>query len=628
MNKNKTDLDETVHDKRFELLFEKTKLGAYRSSPDGRLLTANKAMVEMLGFKSLHEIEGGNLNLISKAKKYPREKFIKAMETEGLISSLELTMENNSGEMLFLRESAWAVKDDSGRTVYYEGIVEDISELKNVEQELNEEREKLAATVGSLEEGVVTLDSLGRIIYLNKSAESITGLKKNKAINMDFADVTGIRDIENKNPFLYIFKNEKNSELTVEVTKTPILGRSRKNLGSVVVFRNITEKIQLEEEQIRSSRLDSLGILAGGIAHEFNNLLTAVLGNISLAKLEADPGGKIFERLTEAEKCYQQARLLTQRLLTFSKGGSPFKQRINLCELLRESSDFSFKASKIKGKVNIPDDEIFIEGDIRQIEQVINNIIINADESMPDGGKVDISLSMCGKCPELKGLREDCEYARITVKDRGVGIPQKLIQKIFDPYFTTKQKGSGLGLASAYSIIKNHNGRITVKSSPGEGSVFSVYLPVSREKNEKGKIEKPCIPGIKGRVLVMDDEEIVRYVAVKMLEHLGYEVDDVEDGIKAIELYKKSMSDGRAYNCVIADLTVPGGMGGKEAIRTIMEFDPDVKAIISSGYSNDPVMSEYQKFGFLGVIRKPYTIEELGRAVASVLEDRESMDKR
>ena len=384
-------------------------------------------------------------------------------------------------------------------------------------------------------------------------------------------------------------------------------------------FRDVTERKRMEEEIQRAQKLESLGVLAGGLAHDFNNLLTGILGNITMAKMYLDSPDKVKEKLEQTEKASIRASNLTQQLLAFSKGGVLIKKTTSIGELIRESSDFALRGSNVKCLYNIPDDLWPLEVDEGQMNQVINNLIINADQSMPEGGTIHVSCkNVFIRAEDAVALKEG-EYVKISIKDEGTGIPEEHLQRIFDPYFSTKQKGSGLGLASVYSIVKRHNGLITVESRIGAGTTFHIYLPAShKEIVGEGAAEKAPLTG-KGRILIMDDEEIVREVAGEMLRSLGYEAEITRDGEGTIALYQERQRSGHPFDAVILDLTIPGGMGGKEAIQRLHEIDPRVKAIVSSGYSSDPIMSQYREYGFKGVVRKPYKIQELAKALHEVL---------
>ncbi len=358
---------------------------------------------------------------------------------------------------------------------------------------------------------------------------------------------------------------------------------------------------------------------AGGIAHDFNNILTAILGNLSLAKSESHPEDRIFGRLDDAEKACLRAKGLTLQLLTFSKGGAPIRKTTSLPEIIRDSCEFALRGSDVLSEFSLKEDLWTAEVDAGQISQVISNLVINANQAMPQGGILrvqgeNVVIRKDDGLPLPEG-----EYIKISLTDQGVGISPDHLPKIFDPYFTTKQKGSGLGLATTYSIVKNHGGLITVTSEEEIGTTFRIYLPASEKaKGEQRETERDLEAG-SGNILVMDDEEQIRHLTGEMLRMLGYRVEVAKDGTEAIELYQQAKSSSRPFDIVILDLTVAGGMGGRQAMQRLTEIDPDIKAIVSSGYSNDPVMADYSKYGFAGVVPKPYDMKEIARTLKRVI---------
>ncbi|MFH0754164.1 MAG: ATP-binding protein, partial [Candidatus Omnitrophota bacterium] len=361
----------------------------------------------------------------------------------------------------------------------------------------------------------------------------------------------------------------------------------------------------------------SVGVLAGGIAHDLNNILTTILGNVSMAKTQVKPEDEMFDLLGEAETATARAQTLTKQLLTFAKGGTPVKETASIKEILKESSSFALRGSKSGCEFSIAEDLWPAEVDVGQISQVINNIVINANQAMPEGGIIQL-------CAENKVVEDrhslpikPGRYIKISIKDQGVGIAQNHLLKIFDPYFTTKYEGSGLGLATTYSIIKKHDGHITVESQLGIGTKIYIYLPAT-DKAVPEKEEVRLIAG-QGKILVMDDEASLRELLKTMLEKLGYEPEFAKDGAETIRMVKEALEAEKPYDAVILDLTIPGGMGGKEAINKLLEIDPEVKAIVSSGYSNDPVLANFQEYGFKGVMPKPFAFQSLGKLLHDVL---------
>ena len=388
-------------------------------------------------------------------------------------------------------------------------------------------------------------------------------------------------------------------------------------------FSDITEKRLLEEERLKAQKLESLGTLAGGIAHDFNNLLQGVFGYISMAKLTIEQREKSLAMLEQAEKALHQSVNLTSQLLTFSKGGKPVKKVLDLRPVVENAVKFALSGSRVGYDLSFAADLSMVEADDGQIGQVVQNIVLNAEQSMPLGGKLEISVRNVP--PAVAAglqLAAPSGLVEIVVRDQGTGIPPEHLPRIFDPYFTTKEKGSGLGLATSYSIVKNHDGMIGVSSELGKGSVFTVYLPATRAAQDTAASSSStgaCATGRTCRVLVMDDEEIVRVVAGELLRELGHEAEFAEHGDAAIMKYRRAKAEGRPFDVVILDLTVRGGMGGLETLRKLMEIDPGVKAVVSSGYSDDEVVATYRQHGFYSFLKKPYDMQELARMLDDAL---------
>lgn len=376
--------------------------------------------------------------------------------------------------------------------------------------------------------------------------------------------------------------------------------------------QDITERKVAEQERLRAHKLESLGFLAGGIAHDFNNILTGILGHMSLIKHAAKTGAPLGDRLDHVEKACLRAQELTRQLLTFAKGGAPIKKTGSLQDLIRDCTEFSLRGTPSRCRFDFQEDLWLVDYDAAQISQVIQNLVINAHQAMPRGGLVTVTARnvRLDESPDLP-VRPG-RYVCVAVRDQGVGIPKEHLDAVFDPYFTTKKDGSGLGLPTAYSIVKRHDGYITVRSTLGKGTEVIFYLPASeaeRADSSAPEDQKPLRGS--GRFLVMDDDPMVREVLSAMLEQLGFESEEVHDGMEALRRYEEALTAGRPFDAVILDLTVPGGMGGREVIEKIRAVDPEVCAIASSGYSNDPVMAQPHTFGFSGFIPKPYRLEDL-----------------
>ena len=371
----------------------------------------------------------------------------------------------------------------------------------------------------------------------------------------------------------------------------------------------IARAAKLEDELLNARKLESLGVLAGGIAHDFNNLLTAMLGNISLARRINGDEAPTEALLSEAQNACRRAAELTDQLLTFSKGGLPIKSNLGLTELIPETSDFALRGSNVRCELEIASGLWRVHADSGQIGQVIHNLLLNAAQAMPGGGVVRVVCSNSEVTANELAQVEPGPYVVLSVEDHGVGIQKENLQRIFDPYFTTKGDGAGLRLASAYSIVKKHGGAFQVESDPERGTKIRVYLPALTSTADAEEV--PDAPPARsfsgaGRILVMDDEESIQRAANNILTVFGYEVTLAADGEAAIALFRRAAASSAGFDLVIMDLTVPAGMGGKEATAKLIEIEPDVKVVVSSGYSSDPVMASYREHGFCDVLPKPF----------------------
>ncbi|MEW6719831.1 MAG: ATP-binding protein [Thermodesulfobacteriota bacterium] len=510
------------------------------------------------------------------------------------------------------------------------GIVEDVTGRKRTE----EEQRIFASLVDHSTDLIEIASPEGEVFYLNRAGRELAGMDGpgQEAVGAAGGGYALVKDSETHLEMLKSLR-EKGTwsgetvirhfgtgfPVPVEVHSFVIKDSETGQPTAVAsIGRDLTLRKKMEEEMVRSEKLDSIGILAGGIAHDINNLLTAIIGNVTLAKMYANRHGEVHKRLEESEKAAFRAKDVAQQLLTFSKGGAPVKRIVSIRELVKESAGFALRGSKVKCEFSFSDDLWNVEADEGQLSQVVNNLLINAAHSMPEGGTIQVCCRNIA-ADEDRLVPGAGNHVGISVMDHGIGIPSENLSRIFDPYFTTKQKGSGLGLSTAYSIVKRHGGHMSVESDPGIGTTFLFCLPaVEGEVPTDDLSEEQVIAG-KGKVLVMDDEESVREIAREMLGVIGYKVTISRDGAEAVEAYRKAMASGEPFDLVVMDLTIPGGMGGQEAIRRLLEIDPDVKAVVCSGYSTDPIMSSYKTYGFRGVIRKPYGMKQLHKTLNDIL---------
>jgi signal transduction histidine kinase/CheY-like chemotaxis protein len=399
--------------------------------------------------------------------------------------------------------------------------------------------------------------------------------------------------------------------------------RRRVRAQTEQIREQLRRESRLEADLVRTSRLESLGLLAGGIAHDFNNLLTVVMGNLSLARMDQKMDPESADSLSEAEKAVVRARDLTQQLLTFAKGGAPIRMAVALPDVVREVAEFALRGSHSRCQFDLPDDLWPANVDKSQIGQVVQNIVINATQAMPEGGTIAITLQNERVGPELKQVLAPGRYVKLTIADHGPGISEENLQRIFDPYFTTKKQGSGLGLATVHSIVTKHLGHISAESVIGQGTTFRIWLPAAEHSPDSAVAAglAPALPPAAGlvRILFMDDEEMILRVGDTMLRRIGYDVTTVTHGEAALQAYEQAQREARPYSLVILDLTVPGGMGGRQTMEKLLKLDPAVRAIVSSGYSSDLILSNYRAHGFSGRVSKPYEIADLARTIERVL---------
>jgi PAS domain S-box-containing protein len=403
-------------------------------------------------------------------------------------------------------------------------------------------------------------------------------------------------------------------------SKVPLRDADGAIIGILGIREDITHRKWVEEELVKSNKIESLGFLSGAIAHDFNNHLMTILGNISFAKALLSPTDKACERLTRAEESVLKAKDLTQQVFTVAKGGAPVKKTISVANLIKSYSHSTLNVTKSTCALTVPDNLWNIEAEEGQIGQVVTNILINADQAMQNGGTISVTCENAVVTEDDAMPLKNGNYVKITIKDQGEGIPQEDLCKVFDPYVTTRKTGRGLGLTSAYSILKKHEGHITVESTPGAGACFTIFLPASFSP-VSNQVEYSGLKYGRGKILVMDDDNLMLNILGTMLETLGYKAEFALEGQQAVDKYAEAQQSGAPFDAVVMDLIIPGGMGGREAVERLLELDPRAKVIVSSGYSNNSVMSDYENYGFSGVIAKPYRATELSKLIQQVLHD-------
>jgi PAS domain S-box-containing protein len=543
-------------------------------------------------------------------------------------SLIETQQRRKDGSMLPVEINVRAFQH--GGQTFMVSVVRDITERKRAEEALRSEKNKLEAVIAAIGDGITLQDLDYRVLYQNSIHQAKQGNHVGEQCYRAYQHREIICDgclLEQTFDDGQVHRREATAitgdgVIHMEVSASPVRDGQGHIIAGIEVVRDITSRKLMETELHKAQKLESLGILAGGIAHDFNNLLTAILGSLSLLRLESSLDDKLRALVNEAERASLRARDLTRQLLTFSRGGAPVKKSALLPELIRETARFPLHGSSVKPQFDLPPTLWPAEIDEGQISQVIHNLVINAIQAMPGGGTVTITARNVTLAEaELPALPAG-PYLKITISDTGIGIATEHLPKIFDPYFTTKQAGSGLGLATTYSIIKSHGGLVTVDSLLGHGSNFHLYLPaapvVTSTPAPHHELSSPPLPR-RGRILVMDDDDGVRAIAELMLHKMGFEVISARDGVEAIGLYQQSRQANDPFRALIIDLTIPGGMGGRDTIRELLAIDPQVKALVCSGYSHDPVMAHFRQYGFLGVVAKPFRYDDLERELTALL---------
>ena len=519
-----------------------------------------------------------------------------------------------------------------------------IAELQQTEETLRERETHYRLLTENASDVVWKVDGEYRFSYISPADERLRGYRSDEVIGrhvFEWFDEEGIatlkklalqrQEVEQRGiksgvvTFEARHRCKDGRWIWGEVSSTPERNADGTITGYYGITREITERKEHEKELLKIEKLESLGALAGGIAHDFNNILTGIMGNISFAQMFLDDSHKAYKPLAEAEKASVRAGELAYQLLTFARGGEPVKKLVSLRHLVNETVSFVLRGSNVKGCIEIPDSIDAIEADEGQMNQAFHNIIINATQAMPEGGTLTVTarnetLSDGNPMNLPRG-----SYVRLSFADQGIGIPEDSLKRIFDPYFTTKSSGKGLGLASAHSIVKRHGGHVGVSSETGRGTIFTIHLPSTSETyspDQNDSVSQTAADHSGGSILVMDDEKVIRDMTTELLQFLGYTVKTCENGTEAIARYKAAEESGVPFSAVIMDLTIPGGMGGKDAAQQILAIDPKACMIVSSGYSDDPIMSDYRSFGFSGAIAKPYKMAEFGQLLSSILSSR------
>jgi len=597
------------------------------------IVFVNAASREVLGYSPEDMLGRKSQDFFERIPGNPAELAEKVMQEAGdSIWRGEIFNRRKDGRLIMVSLKLTVLRDAAGRRLGYVGISEDITPRQQAEAALAQEvkdrkdsDEKYRALLNSTPAAIVLLSVPEfRILSLNTAMSNLLGGGEESLIG-DKLESLYPKDIyerceANMDKALKsgkLLEAEEERDGKIFYNQYIPLSLSDGSRALELLSTDITEYRRLETELLKSSNLESLGILVGGLAHDFNNLLAAIVGNILLVRMKLPEESQLLEILDDAELACFLAEKLTRQLLTFSKGGFPLKEPIRLGDIIEESTRFALRGSSVGSRFEIDQNLWPVDADRGQVGQVMHNLVINSSQAMPKGGLVTVIAENVELGKKSISLLPEGRYVRIKVKDTGTGIHEDIMDKIFDPYFTTKKTGRGLGLATVYSIMKKHEG-IILASAEEEGAAFQIYFPALPDDVEIKEMVTGEIQRGGGRVLVMDDEELVLRTAERIIKDLDYMVETARDGREVIEKFEKFYKAGTPFDLVILDLTVQGGMGGREALAGLKALDPRVKAIVSSGYSNDSIISDYEKEGFSGVIAKPYTIKKLSRLLGDL----------
>ncbi|QWV98700.1 ABC transporter substrate-binding protein [Geomonas nitrogeniifigens] len=627
-------------EEQLRVIFDTSQAGIILVDPKGIIRFANNRMAEMFGCRMEELIGSGYTSHLHPDQLETGSELMRRImtgELKGITTERHYLCGKGGGFWGYLSGRRLEAPDGELRALV--GIISDISDRIEAEEARGKALMLVETLLAQSPLGILVYDGeSGDCVRANQAVADITGGTVEELLRQNFRKIVPLCEGGIVEAAERVLADGQPCPLESEVTTTH--GREvtlRFQLARfdveqrhhlLLLVQDVTEEKRLDRENKRietqmlnMQKLESLGVLAGGIAHDFNNILTGIVGNISFAQMVLEQAHKAKGPLDKAEKACQRAAELAGQLLTFARGGQPIKKVFSVKQLAGESLSLVLRGTNVKGRIEIPDTLDIVEADEGQMNQAFNNLIINAVHAMPGGG----TLTVAGRNELMEqenrlGLAPG-HYVRLDFRDEGCGISEIDQKKIFDPYFTTKASGTGLGLASTHSIVTRHGGVILVDSTPGRGATFTIYLPSLGESaadlvREQETDESPAGGG---SVVVMDDEELIRDLACAMLVQLGYHATACCDGAEAVELYRAALERGEGYDAVIMDLTIPGGMGGKEAAQRILELDPEARLIVSSGYSNDPIMSDYKKHGFSATLEKPYTVKEIARVLTGVI---------
>ena len=629
-------VEEALKDReeRLRLAMSSAEMGTWRwnAVTDQDTLDAN--FNRLLGLKAEESTQPADdfVQLIHPEDRAAVKQELKRSIRERDVYLAEFRIVHPDGTEHWLRDRGLPFYDKQGRISYVTGAVIDITESKKTADTLEASEEKYRTITETSADAIYQLNSEGDMLYMNEAGARMYGYTRDEIENMNFAELIDEARLPEAVQFVervlsgkstqgeICVKHKNGHEFPVFFSMVP-LERDGNIVGFTGISRDITEQKRYEEEALIIEKLRSVGVLAGGIAHDFNNILGGVLGNISLAMMEANPASNMYNLLELAEKATIRAAELTQRLLTFSSGGAPIKMTTDISNIIEDCMLFALSGSNSKCIFNFAPELYSVEADPAQFSQVFQNLAINAKEAMPGGGIVKVFAESRDLSSDNNLKMPPGQYVHITVSDDGEGIPEDIIDKVFDPFFTTKFHSSGIGLATVYSIVNKHDGHIQVRSEIGQGTTFEIHIPacprpdstITKAANKLSQKGVSNAEQLNGRVLVMDDEIIISTLVTKSLNKAGFEVNCAENTPEAVEMFTSAKAEEKPFDLVILDLTIPGESGGKETVRLLQAIEPNLKAIVFSGYANDPVMSNFADYGFCDAIKKPFRADEIIR---------------
>ena len=542
--------------------------------------------------------------------------------------SVELPLKRKNDTPAWVRVEIEADCDENQAVIQWRLVLIDITERKRMDEELI----MLSTAIKQSPVSIVITGLDGNIQYVNPKFCRLTGYSENEVLGKNPRILQSGRTSEQvyKNLWKTIlsgnkwrgeFQNKKKNGALYceEAVISPIKNKEGHITHFLGVKEDITERKKMAHQLQQIQKIEAIGTLAGGIAHDFNNMLGIIAGNVSYVLNILKNEDDITESLLDVQESVKQGANLTRQLITFAKGGAPIKKVIELNALIKDTAKLVLRGSNAICKFNLDENLWRIEADEGQLNKALTNLIINSDQAMPEGGTIQIDTENKHIDDVNSFLFPLGPYVSIKITDQGIGIPEKHLSKIFDPFFSTKQKGSGLGLSTTFSIIKKHNGHIWAESTIGTGTTFTIYLPVTdKTLSQPERPDKIDHKG-QGKILVMDDQEDILKMAQRILSGMGYETVFAKDGAQAIEIYRKAYQSSNKFDLVVLDLTIPGGMGGVKTIPELLKINPNANVVVSSGYSNDPVISDYQAYGFCSVLEKPYSIDQVAALLNKIL---------